>query len=440
MLLPKSLEDCPCGKKHEQIYTEVFCDAGAVKKLPQAVMMCAANKAFVVADKNTYKAAGEAVKSILDSAEIPYTFFEFEESELKPDERCVGSVFMRFDETCDVIIGIGSGVINDTCKILSKRTERKYIIVATAPSMDGYISATSSMEAGGLKVSLPTRCADIIIGDLDILKNAPERMLVSGLGDMLAKYVSICEWRISNLVTGEYYCDRVGGLVREALAKCIRNRSGLLKRDTEAVRAVFEGLLLAGAAMNYAGASRPASGVEHYFSHVWDMRALAFGEPCDLHGIQCAVGTFYAVKMYNKLALSTPDLKKAEKAAEGFDYEDWASKLRKFIGPAAEEMIRLEQKEKKYDPVARKKRARIICENWPEIVTIIREEIPSDEEYEDILSSIGAPKRSEDIGLSKNILKMTFLATKDIRDKYVLSRLLSDLGLADEYGEELSSY
>ena len=142
---------------------------------------------------------------------------------------------MHFDKKCDIVIGVGSGVINDISKILSNVTERKYIIVATAPSMDGYASATSSVTREGLKISLNSKCANVVIGDIDILKNAPLHMLKSRLGDMLAKYVSICEWRISNIITDEYYCEKVAELIRNALNKCIDNADKLLKRDETAV-------------------------------------------------------------------------------------------------------------------------------------------------------------------------------------------------------------
>ena len=204
---------------------------------------------------------------------------------------------MHFDKSCDVVVGVGSGVINDVCKILSNATGNPYIIVGTAPSMDGYASATSSMSRDGVKVSLNSRCADVIIGDTDILKTAPDHMLRSGLGDMLAKFVSIAEWRIAHLITGEYYCEEVAQLIRTALKKCVDNAEGLLKREDAAVEAVFEGLVIGGVAMAYAGTSRPASGVEHYISHVLDMRGMEFGTPVDLHGTQCAVGTLIAVKL-----------------------------------------------------------------------------------------------------------------------------------------------
>ena len=120
---------------------------------------------------------------------------------------------MHFDTGCDLIISVGSGVINDIGKILSNVTGRKYIIVGTAPSMDGYASATSSMSMDGLKVSLNSRCADVIIGDTNILRQAPEHMLKAGLGDMLAKYVSIAEVDILGIVMMDNHIPKVDVMI-----------------------------------------------------------------------------------------------------------------------------------------------------------------------------------------------------------------------------------
>ena len=259
---------CKCGKEHTVAVDEVVIGSGVISRLPEFVKKYKAVKPFLLADRNTFAAAGEKVCGLLDS----YSKYVFDQECLEPDEKSIGSAVMHFDNSCDLIIGIGSGVINDIGKILSNITGRKYIIVATAPSMDGYASATSSMSMDGLKVSLNSRCADVIIGDTDILKNAPLRMLKSGLGDMLAKYVSIAEWRIAHIITGEYYCEEVSDLIRKALKKCVDNASGLLQRDPKAVEAVFEGLVIGGVAMAYAGVSRPASGVEHYF-HIFGICA-----------------------------------------------------------------------------------------------------------------------------------------------------------------------
>ena len=428
---------CPCGKEHNLSVERVIVGSGAVKQLPEIIKDYRAKKPFVLSDENTYKAAGGEVCSILKDNGIAFAVYSFNKGDIEPDEENVGLAVMYFDSDCDIIIGVGSGVINDIGKILSAAFDRPYIIVATAPSMDGYASATSSMTRDGLKISLPSRSADVIVGDTDILCRAPLKMMQAGLGDMLAKYVSICEWRISHLINGEYYCEEVAALVRSALKQCIELAPGLLKRNEAAVSAVFKGLVISGAAMSYAGLSRPASGVEHYMSHVWDMRGAIFGAPTELHGIQCAIGSMYAVRLYEKLKQTTPDREKALSYVRNFDLEAWNGKLRKFLGKGAESMISLEKKEQQYSVEKHRERLEIILKNWDNIQTVIEEELPASQEVEALLNSIGAPKSVESIGLSAEILPMTFKATKDIRDKYVLSRLLWDLGILEEFAESL---
>ena len=423
---------CICGKNHTSALDMLISGAGVLAQLPDLLMRYTAKKPFILADRNTFAAAGGRVCNILTQAGFSYVSYIFSDEHLEPDEHAVGAAVMHFDNSYDLIIGIGSGVINDIGKILSCVSNRRYIIVGTAPSMDGYASATSSMAMDGLKVSLNSRCPDAIIGDTDILKNAPMHMLQAGLGDMLAKYVSLAEWRIAHLITGEYYCERVAALVRNALDVCVKNADGLLHRDEAAVQAVFDGLITGGVAMAYAGVSRPASGVEHYFSHVWDMRALEFGTPAELHGIQCAIGTLAAVRLYEKLRTMTPDAEKACTYVEAFDYEAWATQLRAFLGKSAETMIALEKKEGKYRKDTHAVRIARIQKCWPEILRILDEELPSSEALSQLLLRLGMPEDASVIGVDAAAMRLSFCATKDIRDKYVLSRLAWDLGILDE--------
>ena len=423
---------CSCGKVHNALLDDYIVGKGAIREIASLMARYGATKPYLIADRNTYQAAGKQVCKVLDAHNIPYSLYVFSQETIHPNEEAVGSAAMHYDVSCDMVIGIGSGVINDIGKLISKLIKTPYIIVATAPSMDGYASATSSMDVDGLKTSVPSRCANVIVGDLDVLRQAPVQMLVSGLGDMLAKYVSICEWRIAHLITGEYYCPTVAEYIRKALKKCVDHAEGLLNREEEAVRAVFEGLIIGGVAMNYAGLSRPASGVEHYFSHVWDMRALEFGMPASTHGIQCALGTLYALRIYEQVKKYTPDVALAEQKVSAFDHPSYNQFLKDFLGRSAESMLALEEKEGKYDPVKHHSRIAYIAEHWQELVQIMEQELPAAAELERLLKAIGAPCSVEEIGLSADILRPTFEATKDIRDKYVLSRLCWDLGILNE--------
>ena len=421
---------CSCGKRHNVKTPELILENGAIDRLKKLIPQYGATKIFLLSDKNTEKVAGVRVENLIEELSIPYVKCVYQEDSLAPNEYAVGRAIMYYENTCDLIIAVGSGVLNDIGKIVAAKAKQAYFIVATAPSMDGYASATSSMERDGLKVSLPSRCADVIIGDIDILKNAPLQMLQAGLGDMIAKFISIAEWRIAKVIIGEYYCEEIAEQVRLSLKKCINNASGLIQRNEESVKAVFEGLVLCGKAMAYAGCSRPASGVEHYFSHIWDMRGLEFGLSVDLHGLQCARATYIVAKLYDKLLSVTPDKERALSYVRAFDYNVWAEKLKTFLGKGANTMIALELKENKYDKKKHAARVNRIINNWQEILTIVREEIPKPLEIEKIFRLAGMEKYL--VFQDDKETHMVLQATKDIRDKYVLSRLLWDLGIIED--------
>jgi len=425
-------EVCSCGKIHKTMVEHVTIESGAINSIPAYAKMYNAKKAFIIGDINTYPLAGDRITALLEANGVTCGKYIFKERRLEPDEKAVGSLVLHYDAKSDLIIAIGSGVINDISKILAYQTNTPYIIVASAAFMDGYAAGTSSMAVDGVKVTVPAKSPDVIIGDTDILNGAPIHMAKAGLGDMLAKYVSICEWRLSNLINGEYYCERVAEFTRQSLRNCVNGASGLLARNEKSMKMLFEGLINCGKAMDYAGVSRPGGGVEHYFSHIWDMRGLDFGTPTSSHGMQVALGTLNTIKCYKELKNIVPNREKALAYARSFDFEDWSNQLREFVGKGAEAMIALEAKEQKYCTAKHEKRLNVILEKWDDILAIIDEELPSVEEFEAILDSIESPKTLEEIGMDSSILPMTLKSTKDIRDKYVLPRLLWDLGVLDE--------
>lgn len=420
--------ECECGKTHSVGTRRCIIESGAIRKLPALLAECGSKKPFILSGHDTFAAAGEKVTGVLKESGIPYSSYVFLKSPVTPTEHSVGSAVMHFDYSCDAVIGIGSGVINDIGKILAHATGRTYMIVGTAPSMDGFASATSSMERDGLKVSLDSTFAWAIVGDTDILREVPMHMLRAGVGDMLAKYISLTEWRIASILVGEYYCPVVAALVENALNRVVAAAPGLMKRDEEAVKAVMEGMVIAGMAMKYAGLSRPASGMEHYFSHIWDMRSLAFeGAKADLHGIQCGIGTLLSLKVYDYIRTVKTDREKALAYVQAFNPEEWNEKLVKFIGHGAYAMVEGEKREGKYDPEKHAKRLEVIIEKWDEIMAVV-DKLPKYEEVYNMMTAMGAPTDPGYLGYSEDAIRTTFTMTKDIRDKYIASRLLWDVG------------
>ncbi len=422
--------DCEsCGRHHEAGLKYLKIERGAVKYLPEAFERCGVKKPFVVCDRNTKKAAWEQVRNVLEAAGVAYVFYEFPYEELEPDEYAVGSLTMAFDPTCDVALAIGSGVINDCCKVLAHAAGIPSMVVGTAPSMDGYASNSSSMIQNRIKVTLYNACPQAIIADTDIISQAPERMLWSGLGDMLAKYVSLCEWRISTIVTGEYYCENIASLMRESLRQIVAAAPRLMERDPEVIGAVVKGLVLSGVAMAFAKVSRPASGLEHYFSHLWEMMALDRGTPYERHGIQVGVGTYLTLRIYDRLRLMTPSRETAERFIRTFEEETWRENTRRVFGKAAEAVIAQAEKEGKNSAVTHAVRLEKILENWDEILRAVNEELPPTAQIGALMKELGMPMIPEDIGVNDQDAIDALHASRDIRDKYLGSTMLWDLGL-----------
>ncbi len=436
LLRPEGYE-CSCGRHHGVQIRYLKTGKGVLNCVPEMVAALGAKKPFVLCDQSTYAAAGERVCKILDAARVPYTLYVLPEDKPAPDEYTIGNVIMRLDTGCDLILGVGSGVINDTCKEVGFKTGRPNAIVGTAPSMDGFASATSSMELDHVKVSLNNQCPQGILLDAEILAQAPMRMLWAGFGDMVAKYVAVCEWRIAHVVTGEYYCEAVAQMMRGALKKITANVDRLMARDPDAVLTVAEGLVAAGLGMAYAGCSRPASGIEHYFSHMWEMMALERGLPYDLHGIQVGVGTVLSLRLYEFIKRQKPNRERMLAHARAFDEGKWEAQVRRIFGKTADEIIRIEGKVHKNDPQRLMARIDVLCERWDEVLKIIDEELPEYEKLYQLMKGTGMPMEPQELGICDDDVVNAYLGARDIRDKYLSCSFLWDMGLEGEAADYL---
>ena len=435
LLTPNRFE-CECGLTHEAPIKYLKIGSGAVKHIPDALKAIGGTRPFIVCDLNTKDAAWRFVEPVLKENGIEYSMFCFNtHKRLEPNEEVIGAITFAYDKKCDCVMALGSGVLNDNCKIIADIAGVPAMVVGTAPSMDGYASNSSSMIVGGLKTSLYHGMPAAIIADTDIMKDAPMRMLWAGLGDMLAKYIAICEWRIAAIVNVDPYCEKIAALVRRSLDKVVSQADRLTERDPDVVGSIAEGLILSGIAMCFATTSRPASGLEHYFSHMWEMMALERGEESDLHGIQVGVGCYLTMKLYETIRRLKPDREKALAFMRNFDAEKWESETRRVFGGVSENVIATAKKEGRNDPEKHKKRLDLICANWDKIQEIIAEELPTFDRLKEIMTPCGMPMRPAELGISDDDVRDALRASRDVRNKYLSSTLLWDLGLLYEIAD-----
>ncbi len=429
---------CSCGHEHRTLLKKIDIEKGALKRLPGLIQEMGYAHVFMVCDVNTWEAAGKAVEELLCSRGIDHKYLVIQEKELVPDEKAAGTVITAFPGKTDLILAVGSGTLNDLCKFISFQVGVDYMVCATAPSMDGFASVGAALITNHVKTTYDAHVPVAIIGDTEVLSQAPMEMIVAGLGDILGKYTCLMDWKMAHLIEGEYYCEKIADMVRQAVTVLAEQSSRIKDRNPEAVKAITEALVLTGVAMSFVGNSRPASGSEHHLSHYWEMQFQMEGKKPVLHGIKVGVGLLTVLNMYRRLAQEKVDFS-ALKELE-FDKDAWKAKVCECYKDAAEGILALEEECGKNSQEKRLKRLERLEEVWPELVSLISEELPDLEEMRQMLEEPGAPVTPQQIGISMKQVKDGIILAKEVRNRFTILQILWDLGLLEQYADDMETY
>lgn len=431
---------CSCGKEHTTSLKDIIIGKNVLSKVPDLVKKYHYKKVFLISDINTFEIAGNQIKDDLEKNEISVCNFIFSEKDLIPDELALGKLLTAMEDDCDLVISVGSGTLNDLGKYISHKTHTGFFVVGTAPSMDGYASNVSPLIINHLKTTYITHIPTVIIGDLDILKEAPMIMIAAGAGDILGKYVCLIDWKIAHLIQDEYYCPYVAQMVTQSIEAIVSNIDNIKQREESSIRAIMEGLILSGIAMSFIGNSRPASGSEHHLAHYWEMMFLFKKKPTILHGIKVGLGTVTAAKMYKNLSRRILNIKSSREKASNFDFTLWENNIRNAYLSGSETVLEFEKKVGKNSLDNIEKRLPLIEENWNSILDLLKENLPSTETLMTLLKKCDAPDSPAKAGITKEEFHNGVLYAKDIRNRYGLLQLLFDLGLNEEICLETEEY
>ncbi|MGQ9661618.1 MAG: sn-glycerol-1-phosphate dehydrogenase [Kiritimatiellia bacterium] len=297
--------DCECGRRHRLDLHKIVYSENAIAELPEVLAQFTTNGDLaVVCDERTFRAAGERVLHKLEEwggRTQPCLVPDPPCERPRCDEATFGTLRQLLPPNCTAIVAVGSGVITDLCKWLATDMKIPYVVVPTAASMNGYASANIAPTIAGVKRILRGTVPYAICAVPSVLRNAPYELTAAGLGDVLAKPVSITDWRINHLIFGEYCCEFCCRLIREFESNYLDYPDRLRNREAEAVQNLFYALVFSGVAMTLADTSFPASGGEHLISHVLDMTAALHRVAHDYHGRQVGIGTIFAAALYERL-------------------------------------------------------------------------------------------------------------------------------------------
>lgn len=425
---------CDCGRKHYAPLKTVKIGKDALLELPRIVKEQGFMSLYLVSDQVTYEIAGKRCMDILAEASIKAKIVRCVHTDF--DEATVGELLINMPADCDLVVAVGTGAINDMCRYFSFRTNRPFFTVATAAPMDGFASSLAVLNINHLKTSIEAKPPAAIIGDTEILKNAPYRMIAAGLGDLLGKFTCLCDWKLAKLINGEHYCPHIVELVENCVRQVLNDSDNIKRRDPEVLGNIMEGLVLTGVAISLYGSSRPASGCEHHMSHYWEMLFEQQGKRLVPHGIQVGVGTVLILKLVEALRRTTVDFTAARDAVRSYDQAAWETHIRSAYGPAAPGVIEMEKRAKKNEATARLARIDAMESHWLELISLL-ETLPSSETVMGLLRSLDSPCLPGEIDVDNNMLKNTFLYCKEVRARYTILQMIWDLGLLDSLSNEV---
>ncbi|WP_026568002.1 sn-glycerol-1-phosphate dehydrogenase [Bacillus sp. UNC41MFS5] len=391
-------DSCDCGNHHNQIPIETILVGNNVLGEAAAYLEKKSfKKAVIIADEQTFRAAGEELTKHLSATKVGYSTCLLqpdENNDVVADEKSLVQALLETSQDTDVILAVGSGTIHDIARFTSTKMKIPFISVPTAPSVDGFTSMGAPIIVRGMKKTFQMMAPIAVFADLGILRNAPKKMIAAGFGDMLAKYTSLADWKFGHLAYGEPYCPLVANITREALHLCVEKADKIAAADEEGIRILIEALIQSGLAMLLFGQSHPASGGEHHLSHYWEMEFLRQNRPQVLHGAKVGVAVALLADVYER------------------EFIPSISVLRKF-----DDTIKTLED---YSIV------RKINENIEEIKAVYAA-IPKASQLRELIEKVGGDILPSQLGIDGDIVMRSLTEAHHLRDRFTALKFLNEV-------------
>ncbi|WP_113661212.1 sn-glycerol-1-phosphate dehydrogenase [Pedobacter nanyangensis] len=397
-------------------------------------------KAIIVADTITFEVAGKQLSKQFESNGIGQEpAYVYTDPEIYAAYHYVEELTNVLKEHQAIPVAVGSGTINDLTKLAAHLTNRPYLCVATAASMDGYTAFGASITVNGAKQTFNCPAPQACLADIDLLSAAPTELTASGYADLFAKITAGADWILADALGVEAIDPKAWSMVQDGLHEALSNPLGTKNGETKAVSQLTEGLMLGGFAMQWAKSSRPASGAEHQFSHLWNMEHHLNNGQHVSHGFQVSIGTLAITALYD-LVLKTDfenlDIPKALKQWPTLDQLKTQS-LDIFKNTDFPEIGWQETSAKYIDHQLLKKQLQTLKDNWSDIKTRLKQQIVPFEEARARLATVGAPTEPEHIGISRAKLKETFVRAQYIRRRFTILDLAVRTGYLNQWLNQL---
>lgn len=412
---------------------EIALAAGGLSSAPRIVHShFSGNSIRLVADENTWTAAGAQLETCLRSAGINTSSKILGgRPKPKPSVELASGLIEFLAEEGAVPVAVGSGVINDLVKYVAFKLGRPYLCVATAASMDGYTSAGAPLSERGFKKTIQCRPPKAIIGDLDVLCAAPRNMSGWGYADLAGKMPAGADWILADGLGIEPIDAIAWPMVQGNLRAFMSEPEGIALGNRQAIENLFAGLAVAGFAMEAHGSSRPASGADHQIAHLWEMQELTYGGETVSHGACVAIGSLAVLELYQwflQQDIGSLDIDDAVRGAQTFPEKVSSIRLAFGASEIAERAIQEVRMKHVEQDVLRGRLARLV-QCWPVLRTRLAAQLMPPSTFAAMLAAAGAPSAPSDIGIRTDELRRAVLNARFLRSRYTVLDVLEETGL-----------
>lgn len=373
----------------------------------------------VVSDVDTHAALGARVERALagrfavQSLVLPRG--------VAPDTDTVARLVAAAAPATAAVVAVGSGTINDLCKMLGHARGIPQLVFATAPSMNGYTSLSASILDRGFKRSVRTATPVAALFDLRVLAAAPPRLIRAGLGDSACRPTAQTDWLLQHLVLGRPYRSAPFELLAGDEDGLLGRADALVAGDLEAMRHLVRTLVLSGFGMTICGGSYPASQGEHLLAHYMEM-AYAPERAPGLHGEHIGVTALAMARLQERiLARAAPP---AVRPTAG----DEAAVVAHF-GPEIGAACWRDTAGKRLTPAAAAALGETVAAGWPAIrARLLGVAIPSATLHA-ALAAAGAPTTPAALGWPAERFMNALRHAAQIRDRFTFLDLAEEADL-----------
>lgn len=373
----------------------------------------------VVCDPNTYDVLAKRVSNALPNAQLVVI-------EAPRADEATAKELADKTRHAEAMVAVGAGTLSDIVKYVSHQRRQPYAVFATAPSMNGYVTATASISRGGEKLSLPATPPKGAFFDLATLANAPDRMIRAGVGDSLCRSTAEIDWLLSHHLFDTAFLQTPFLIQANDEADVLSRIDEIRTGDLDAVRSLVRLLVLGGLGMLITGNSQPGSQGEHLISHYIDM--LHHPHPGSFHGEQVGLATLTLSTLQNDILTRDEPPPLLETV---IDPVAMAKRLGAHSASCQEVMAWKSPMGDRLDALNQR-----LAMRWPDMRRAFKARALPLKRLRATFDAVDMAIDPQDLGIAASFYREAVLHARELRDRFTMLDLAANAGILNSFVEQ----